>query len=169
MRRDEETAGGMEREKLQECTRRVTQASRTELIVIMYDVILEDTAAARRALGQDDAEGYERELKHAGRFVNELMGALDFQYGLSRELFRLYSYLNRTLIRARLSRGAALLDSADSMVQKLRDAFAQVSAQDESGPVMRNTEQVYAGLTYGRGSLNESYLDPSGAKRGFMA
>ncbi|MDE7299301.1 MAG: flagellar protein FliS [Lachnospiraceae bacterium] len=159
----------MDRDKLQEFTRRVTQASRTELIVIMYDVILEDTAAARRALERDDTAEYERELKHAGRFVNELMGALDYRYGISRELLSLYSYLNKTLIRARMCREIVLLETADAMVQKLRDAFAQVSEQDTSGPMMRNTEQVYVGLTYGRGSLNESYLDPSGAKRGFMA
>ena len=67
----------MEKDKLQEFTRRVTQASRTELIVIMYDVILADTAAAREALNQKDTDNYERELKHAGRFVHELMGALD--------------------------------------------------------------------------------------------
>lgn len=159
----------MEKDKLQEFTRRVTQASRTELIVIMYDVILADTAAAREALNQKDTDNYERELKHAGRFVHELMGALDYRYPIAHELLSLYSFLNKTLIRACMRHEAGLLDAADEMVVKLREAFAQVSAQDTSGPMMRNTEQVYAGLTYGKYSLNESYLDPSGTKRGFMA
>ena len=34
---------------------------------------------------------------------------------------------------------------------------------------MSNTQQVYAGLTYGRGSLNEMYVDPNQASRGFRA
>ena len=159
----------MEKDKLQEFTRRVTQASRTELIVIMYDVILADTAAAREALNQGDTGSYERELKHAGRFVHELMGALDYQYPIAHELLSLYSFLNKTIIRACNIHKAEILDAADDMVSKLRETFAQVSAQDTSGPVMHNTQQVYAGLTYGKNSLNESYLDPSGAKRGFMA
>ena len=53
----------MDRERLKEFTFRVTQASRTELVVIMYDVILSDTKVAREALAKGDIEGYERELK----------------------------------------------------------------------------------------------------------
>lgn len=159
----------MEKERLQEFTFRVTQASRTELIVIMYDVILSDTRAARAALAAGDVPGYERELKHAGRFLNELMGALDYQYAVSYDLLSLYSFVNKTVIRAGVSRNASLLDSADDVIKGLRAAFHEISAQDTDGPVMRNTEQVYAGLTYGRGSLNESSLDPNGTKRGFMA
>lgn len=159
----------MERERLQEFTFRITQASRTELIVIMYDVILSDTKEARRLLAQRNTEGYERELKHAGRFLNELMGALDYQYDISYELLSLYSFVNKSLIRACVSRDASLLDAADRVICGLRASFHEVSKQDTEGSVMRNAEQVYAGLTYGKGSLNESTLDLNGAKRGFMA
>lgn len=47
----------MEKTKLQEYTFRVTQASRSELIVIMYDVILTDTQTAREALEKGDING----------------------------------------------------------------------------------------------------------------
>lgn len=159
----------MEKEKMQEFTFRVTQASRSELIVIMYDIILADTESARNALEQGDVSAYEHGLKHAGRFLNELMGALDYQYEISYELLSLYSYINKTMIRARMRREVQLLDVTDAMIGKLREAFREVSTQDTSGPVMRNTEQVYAGLTYGRNSLNESLYDPNAANRGFMA
>lgn len=159
----------MEKGRLQEFTFRVTQASRTELIVIMYDVILSDTKEARRVLAEGDFAAYERELKHAGRFLNELMGALDYQYEISYDLLSLYSFVNKSLIRASVGRDVSLLDAADRVVAGLRESFCEVGKQDTEGPVMRNTEQVYAGLTYGKGSLNESLLDPGGAKRGFMA
>ena len=159
----------MEKEKLQEFTFRVTQASRSELIVIMYDIILTDTQAARAYLAEGKRAEFEKELKHAARFLNELMGSLNYQYALSYELLSLYSYTNKTLIRAMMQRNAELLDEVDKVMGKLREAFAEISAQDTSGPVMRNTEQVYAGLTYGRTSLNESWLDVSGTKRGFTA
>lgn len=159
----------MEKGRLQEFTFRVTQASRTELIVIMYDVVLSDTKEARRVFAEGDLAAYERELKHAGRFLNELMGALDYQYEISYELLSLYSFVNKSLIRACVSRDVSLLDAADHVIGGLRASFYEVGKQDTEGPVMRNTEQVYAGLTYGKGSLNESLLDPGGAKRGFMA
>ncbi len=159
----------MEKEKLQEFTFRVTQASRSELIVIMYDIILTDTKAAREWLLQGKREEFEKEIKHALRFMNELMGALNYQYALSYELLGLYSFANKALIRAWMQKKAEPLDAADSIISKLREAFKEVSMQDQSGPVMKNTEQVYAGLTYGRNSLNESLLDTAGSKRGFMA
>lgn len=159
----------MEKERLQEFTFRVTQASRTELIVIMYDVVLSDTKEARRLLSQGDTVGYERELRHAGRFLNELMGALDYQYEISFELLSLYSFVNKALTRACVGRDASPLDAADGVIRGLRSSFHEVSKQDTQGPMMRNTEQVYAGLTYGKGSLNESSLDPHGIKRGFTA
>lgn len=159
----------MDKNKLQEFTFRVAQASRSELIVIMYDIILADTEDARAALEVQDIESFQRELKHAGRFMNELMGALDYQYAISHELISLYSYVNKMLIQAGMQKNVELLDIADSIMKKLKVAFEGVSAQDTSGPVMQNAEQVYAGLTYGRGTLNESLVDLNGAKRGFMA
>ncbi|MBQ9118644.1 MAG: flagellar protein FliS [Lachnospiraceae bacterium] len=158
----------MEKEKLQEFTFRVTQASRSELIVIMYDIILTDTQTARAMLAEGKIAEYEKELKHAARFMNELMGALDYRYAISYELLSLYSFANKALIRAQMQRKAEPLDDVDMVLNKLREAFRVVSEQDISGPVMQNTEQVYAGLTYGRNSLNESLLD-AGSKRGFTA
>lgn len=159
----------MEKTKLQEYTFRVTQASRSELIVIMYDVILTDTQTAREALEKGDIEQFEHDLRHAGRFINELMGALDYRYEISYDLLSLYSYINKTMIRARFKRDVSLLSVTDDMLSRLRDSFAEVSRQDTSGPMMRNTEQVYAGLTYGKNSLNESRVDVNAARRGFMA
>ena len=158
----------MEKEKLQEFTFRVTQASRSELIVIMYDIILTDTQTARAMLAEGKIAEYEKELKHAARFMNELMGALDYRDAISYELLSLYSFANKALIRAQMQRKAEPLDDVDMVLNKLREAFRVVSEQDISGPVMQNTEQVYAGLTYGRNSLNESLLD-AGSKRGFTA
>ena len=158
----------MEKEKLQEFTFRVTQASRSELIVIMYDIILTDTQTARAMLAEGKIAEYEKELKHAARFMNELMGALDYRYAISYELLSLYSFANKALIRALMQRKAEPLDEVDMVLNKLREAFRVVSKQDISGPAMQNTEQVYAGLTYGRTSLNESLLD-AGSKRGFTA
>ena len=34
---------------------------------------------------------------------------------------------------------------------------------------MRNAQQLYAGLTYGKGSLNETFIDPNSKSRGFIA
>lgn len=159
----------MKKELVQEFSMRITQASRTELIVIMYEIILSDIASAREAFGAEDTKTYEKELSHAGRFVNELMSALDYSIGLSYQLMSLYIFANRELTVARVQKQPELLEGVADIFEKLLAGYRKVSEEDTSGPVMKNTQQVYAGLTYGRGTLNEMYVNVNEAKRGFMA
>ena len=159
----------MKKELIQDFSLRISQASKTELIVIMYDIILEDIKAAKEALLEKNSEGYTHELKHAGRIVNELMSALDYTYPVSYQLMSLYIFLNKQLIDAGREQDGKMLDDAADILETLREGFSSISALDYSGPLMQNTQQVYAGLTYGRGTLNETCLDPSQRSRGFMA
>lgn len=159
----------MKRELIQEFSMRITQASRSELVVIMYEIILNDIEYAKEALEADDAFTYEKELSHAGRFVNELMASLDYSIGLSYHLMSLYIYANKELTAARVQKQPELLDSVAEIFEKLLAGYKKVSEEDVSGPVMKNTQQVYAGLTYGRGTLNEMYVNGNEARRGFMA
>ena len=52
------------------------------------------------------------------------------------------------------------------MIQELKESYEQVSSQDTSAPIMQNTQTVYAGLTYGKTSLNVDLSD-QGTHRGF--
>ena len=59
----------MNRDLLQQFAYRVTQANRTELVVITYEAILAEIASAREALAADDKIGFEKDLKNAQRFL----------------------------------------------------------------------------------------------------
>lgn len=159
----------MEKEKIQEFTMRVTQASRTELIVILYDILLNDIKEASLQFEQNNEEAFIKELKHAQKCINQLMGSLDYTYDISRELLSLYSYVNKTVIAAIMKKEISGLASVTSVISKLKASFEEVSRQDMSGPMMENTQQVYAGLTYGKGTLNESLLGLNEPNRGFKA
>lgn len=175
----------MKKERVQEFAMRVTQGSKTDLIVIMYDIILEDIAEARRviaaetqtadsgnrrkAYGTPVREEYRKELLHAARFVSELMAALDFRYRLSYELRNLYVYAHKCLTEAAFSGETAGLTDVEDMMNGLKEAFAKVAKEDTSGPVMQNSQKLTVGLTYGKGRLNEICVDPNDAKRGFLA
>lgn len=159
----------MKKELIQEFSMRVTQASRTELVVIMYEIILSDIQSAKEAFVAEDKVGYEKELSHAGRFVHELMAALDYSVGLSYHLMSLYIFANRELTAAKVHKQTERLDAVADIFKTLLAGYQKVSEEDGSGPVMKNTQQVYAGLTYGRGTLNEMYVNGNEARRGFMA
>ena len=58
--------------------------------------------------------------------------------------------------------------TAERLMRRLYDGFVQAAAQDMSAPLMKNTQQVYAGYTYGRDDLVETFDKPD-RSRGFFA
>ena len=155
----------MKSEKTQEFAARIAGSSRTELTVVVYDVILEDINEAKECTG--NRTEFKHLLLHATRFINELMRTLDFNYPLAGNLFSLYEYCGGLITRSAFSGDAAILDEPYSILERLRNAFGEVAKQDDSGPMMQNTQQITAGLTYGRGSLDE--ITTGGGNRGFLA
>lgn len=159
----------MTKEQIQTYTLRVSQASPCELVVIMYDIILDDVKNARDAKNAGDEKQYQADLTHAGKLVNELMDSLDFSQAISFRLMSLYIYVNKMLVKARVSKKWDSLNDVELVMEKLRAGFNGIKDQDISGPVMQNVQQVYAGLTYGKGTLNETYLNAQDYNRGFNA
>lgn len=159
----------MTQEQIQTYTLRVSQASPCELVVIMYDIILDDVKNARAAKSAGNVQQYRTELTHAVKVVNELMEALDFSQPISFRLMSLYIYVNKMLVKARVSGKWDSLSDVELVIEKLRIGFDGIKAQDTTGPVMQNVQQVYAGLTYGKGTLNETYLNARDYNRGFQA
>lgn len=159
----------MKRDAIQAFTARVTQASKSELTVILYEMILTEMKEAKEAYDLNDLATFDKELKKAQKYVNELIVSLDFKYAITYDLLSLYLYVNKRIITAVIKRNPVSLDSAESVLNKLLVGFEGVSKVDNSGPMMRNTQQLYAGLTYGKGKLNEVYIDPNNRSRGFIA
>ncbi len=159
----------MNKEAIKAFTARVTQASKSELTVILYEMILTEIREAREAFTKGDMTAFDKELKLAQRYLTELQATLNYSYAISYDLLSLYLYVNKRIIQAILRRIPDTLDSAESVLNKLLIGFEGVRQTDSSGPVMRNTQQLYAGLTYGKGYLNETFIDPSNKSRGFIA
>ena len=155
----------MTKEELNGYSYRVTQASRTELVVIMYDVALNYLSDSMNYFENANIESFRDDLKKAQRVINHLTSVLDMKYDISLELMRLYIYMNNVFVRSSIRKEVEELNVVMNMLQKLRSAFEKVRDEDNSGPVMINTQQVYAGLTYSNGGLNE-YHDQT-TKRGF--
>lgn len=145
---------------------KVTQASRTGLIVLMYEITIRYLDEATEAMGEKDIPAYRQALKKARSFINELNSVLDLSYGIGRELQNLYLFMNRTLQQADIRKDSTDISRIRDMLEMLKTAFSEVEKSDLAGPVMENTQQIYAGLTYSRGSLNENVnSDPN---RGFI-
>lgn len=157
----------MNSEKKQEFTARITSANRSELVVILYDMILAYIEEAEAFLEKDEKKQYSEELGKARECIKELISVLDMKYEVSSQLSRLYLYANRSITRCMVKYDEELINSVKNIIQKLRAAFVEVAKQDDSPVLMGNAQEIYAGLTYGRTSLNENLAD-EGSSRGFF-
>ena len=160
----------MKAESVKIFTRRITSANKSEIIVIIYDIIEENLALAKKALAEGDRETYRNEIKQAISFVKELLVSLDMNYEVSKYLASLYIYVSRCLNFALVSGKKEEIEAARKVLRKLGDSFREVAKTDKSEPVMGKTQQVYAGITYGKGlSLDETLINPDSENRGFRA
>lgn len=146
----------MTRESIKIYTNRISNANPTQLVVIMYDMTMDYLKSAMTFAGQQSMGEFTEELKRAKRVINNLTSVLDMQYAVSEDLLSIYLYMNNAIVRAYARYKTDELSRCIGMLEKLRDAFIEVSKQDNRGTVMENTQQVYAGLTYSKNSLNET-------------
>lgn len=158
----------MTRELKQKYTLRITQANKTQLITILYEMILIYVDEAEAAHGRDDREGFRSAVRRARGCVNELLQSLHFEYELAVNFLQLYLYVNRELASADVRNTIEPLENIKKVIGGLHSAYEKLGAMDPSGPVMENVQTVYAGLTYGKNDLNENLAD-QGVNRGFRA
>ena len=156
----------MQKEQIQEFTSKITLSNRTGLTVVTYEILFAYLADAKSALKEERFEDYKQVIRQAQKCISELMVTLDFSYELAAELYRVYAYGKVLLAKAMYKRSEAEIDECESLMRMLHASFVEVAKTDDSAPLMRNTEQVYAGYTYGRSDVNSnSDVSPS---RGFF-
>ena len=151
----------MTKECKQQFTLRITQANSTQLIVILYEMTLQYLADGEQAV--DDA-GLVEAVHRARGCIKELLNSLHSPAG---ELSRLYLFCLRRLAVCEVRRDRTILEEIRKVIAPLCDAYRQIQDQDTSGPVMNNSQTVYAGLTYGRNQLTENMAD-QGTNRGML-
>ena len=150
----------------QEFTRRLTQCNNGEMIVIMYDIVFAYMDEAKEARQQNSYEEYKLAVKRAQSAIDTLIGALDFKYDIAKDLHKLYVYTKTCLAKAIYQNRLDGLNEAERILKRLYASFCEAAKADTSGPLMRNTQQVYAGMTYGRTNLTENCIEDN--HRGFF-
>ncbi|MCD7725234.1 MAG: flagellar export chaperone FliS [Clostridiales bacterium] len=156
----------MTKELKQEYILRITQANKTQLITILYEMVLSYLDEAQEALSGDHRTEYKSVIRKIRGCMDELTASLNLEYDLAQKLLQLYLYVNRELVQASVHYDTENLEHIRKVIGELQKAYKKIEDQDASGSVMGNTQTVYAGLTYGRNTLTESITDPA-SNRGF--
>lgn len=158
----------MNDELKKEYTLRISQANKTQLIVILYEMLLIYVDEAKKAMEAEDMKRFGEEVRKARGCLKELMNSLNFEYELSGNLLSLYVYVSKELVNAQVHKQIESLNHIIAVIGGLYEAYVKIADEDTSGPVMSNSQAVYAGLTYSKGRLTEN-MEFQNSNRGFLA
>lgn len=157
----------MKLEKKKEYKERIIAANRSELIVIMYEMLFSYMEDVYEGIDKDEWVDAKEAINHAEAVVRRLIDDLDFNYDIAKELYPLYDFVLRRFAVARIKKSAEPVKQAETILRNLYKGMLDMAAEDNSPALMQNREDMYLGLTYGRNSLNE--ISTGVNKRGFYA
>lgn len=158
----------MEKEKILEFTRRITQSNRSGLTVINYEIIFAYLDDAQTAYENTDWESFKTALRKAQNGIAQLISTLNFSYEISHQLNQIYRFCKDSLAAAMYKRSMTEIEQTRKLLGKLYESFLEAAKLDTSAPLMKNTQQVYAGYTYGKNDLVENCQEMN-KSRGFFA
>jgi flagellar protein FliS len=146
----------MSSEKKQEYTLKITQANKTQLIVILYEMTLTYMSEAKEAHEANNRKEFRQAIGRTRGCINELMASLRFEYELAIHILQLYMFVNRELAKAEVRMDITHIENSVKIIRKLMLAYRELSLKDDSLPVMENAQIVYSGLTYDRKDILDS-------------
>ena len=87
----------MKKDEIQTFSYRISQANKTQLIVIMYDMAIQyvSDAIENNYETQSEKDEYESDVVQVKRVVDSLVTSLDMQYEVSVQLYNIYLVMQR--------------------------------------------------------------------------
>lgn len=113
----------------------VSSASPHQLVLMLYDGLLESVGRARAAMVSGAIELKCAQISRAVRILDEgLIAGLDLEAGeIAQNLSNLYNYATVQLTRSNLRNDPALLNEVERLIRPLRDAWAAIGAKMSHG------------------------------------
>lgn len=153
----------MNSELKKEFTMRITHANNVQMIIISYEIIEAYISEAYEAV--EKAE-YIENIDLAKRCIDEMMNNLHYEYDISRALKELYLYMKKKLRQAAWDDDKEALFEVKNMIVNLRDSYIKIEECDDSDTIMKNTQRVLTGITYGRDQILDE-LSQDVSNRGY--
>jgi flagellar protein FliS len=156
----------MTSEEIKNYTLRVSQANVSSLADILVDLSIDNLASSIEALENDDNALFVLHSKKAERCISELIHSLELEEPVAKTMAGYLIEAHKSVLNGRLRLDKSLILRAGDIMRTVKPTFARIASEDKDPSVMNNVEQVYAGLTYGKGGLNETSVGVS-SNRGF--
>ena len=155
-------------EKKQEFTLKISQANKTQMITIIYEIVIDYLESAISEIAEGRGEDAQRSLCGAQKGIDELIHSVNTRYELGQNLLQIYIFSKKELTAAGASLASRRIKRVLKNFQALCGAYRELERYDNSETVMGNAQKVYSGLTYGRNSMSVDFSSYA-SNRGFRA
>lgn len=147
---------------------KVFNANPGELLVITYEGMFEAIDSAVEHNKNGNFEAFSEELDRAIGFITELFGALDFSMEIAQDLGSLYFFCRNHMLMAQTKNDVSYLNDVMKILRPLYEGFCEaVKSLQSTAESSAEVKGIVAGMTYGKGSLNEMVV--GNEKKGFKA
>lgn len=104
-------------------------ATPLQLVVALYDVVLQDIRRAMEAQKQNDVEARTTHVKHCLMAIGQLQGRLDFERGgeVAKNLDQFYSTVRGKLLEASIKSSVEIFSAIAGIVIPVRSAWNEAA------------------------------------------
>lgn len=112
----------------------VRGADPLQLVILLYEQVVEDVRRALAALLRGDVETRTREINHALKVIGHLQGTLDTDQGggVAGNLQIFYNQLRKGLVEAQFQQSEKLLEEQITHLMIVREAWVEVQRVNSS-------------------------------------
>ena len=109
----------------------VETATPLGLVVILYDLAIEDCRKSIAAINSADVQGRTNAVQHAFQVIEQLQGRLDFEKGgeVAKQLDRFYSMVRGKLLEAQIKCSRQIFEEVIGFLWEMRQTWKQVEEQ----------------------------------------
>lgn len=135
---------------------RIAQAGIAEMTTIMLEMEIQWIRDAVVAYDGNNKEEFVRCTGKAQAVQVELMNVMNMENPVAVDVYSVFAYINKQLIHSKIKQQPLEFERLAALLEQYHTSFEELVKTDQGGPVMQQSEKVYAGLTYGAGGLVES-------------
>ncbi len=151
----------MDKELLEKYKKRISSSSPLELTNISFELFEHYCSEAVKC--DRNSPEFIKNTKKAKDFVKMMNDTLDMNYEISNQLTEIYTFVIKILEDGIENKEPIFVNDALRVITPLKRAFEDIQ-KDGYGELNKNNlnTNVFAGLTYGKGGLNEFVDETSG-------
>lgn len=110
---------------------KILTASPAELTLMLYEGAIKFCNIAIMAIEKKDIEKANYNIIRVQKIVDEFRATLDMKYPVAQDFDRVYTYLQKRLIDANMSKDKEILEEVNTHLRSMRDTWKEVMKRNK--------------------------------------